>query len=149
MSDLYEADILEWSEQQAALLRRRAAGELVNDADIDWPNVAEEIEDVGNEQRNTVESLLVLIMEHLLQINAWPTAQAVPHWEHEVAGWRVALRRRLRRSPRLEAEMRNELPALYEDAIASMYRVVDGIPRPPVPPSCPWTLDELLSEPSP
>ncbi len=42
-----DAYILIWSERQAELLRRRAAGELVNDADIDWPNVAEEIEDVG------------------------------------------------------------------------------------------------------
>ena len=46
MSDLYGDDILLWSERQAELLRRRAAGELVNDAEIDWPNVAEEIESV-------------------------------------------------------------------------------------------------------
>jgi hypothetical protein len=47
VSDLYDDDILLWSAHQAALLRRRAAGELVNDAEIDWTNVAEEIEDVG------------------------------------------------------------------------------------------------------
>jgi hypothetical protein len=46
MSD-YDTDILTWSERQAALLRRRAAGELINDADLDWSNIAEEIEDVG------------------------------------------------------------------------------------------------------
>jgi len=44
MTDLYDADILAWSEHQAALLRRRAAGELVNEADLDWPNLADEIE---------------------------------------------------------------------------------------------------------
>ena len=47
MSDLYDADVLLWSEQQADLLRRRAAGELVNDTALDWPNIAEEIADVG------------------------------------------------------------------------------------------------------
>lgn len=46
MSD-YDTDILTWSAQQSALLRRRAAGELVNDADLDWTNIAEEIEAVG------------------------------------------------------------------------------------------------------
>ena len=46
----YDTDILIWSERQATLLRRRAAGELVNDADIDWPNVAEEIESVGRSE---------------------------------------------------------------------------------------------------
>lgn len=43
--DLYERDILIWSEQQADLLRRVARGERVNG--VDWAHVAEEIEDVG------------------------------------------------------------------------------------------------------
>jgi hypothetical protein len=54
MSDLYDEDIVLWSEGQGELLRRRAAGELVNDAELDWPNIAEEIESVGNEQRFAV-----------------------------------------------------------------------------------------------
>ena len=53
--DLYETDILLWSERQAELLRRHAAGERINDAAIDWPNIAEEIEDVGRSERNSVE----------------------------------------------------------------------------------------------
>ena len=47
MSDLYGDDILLWSEQQAELLRQHAAVARENDA-IDWPNVIEEIESVGN-----------------------------------------------------------------------------------------------------
>ena len=54
MSDLYKDDILLWSEQQAELLRRLAAGEHVN-AQVDWENVVEEIESVGSEQRHRVE----------------------------------------------------------------------------------------------
>jgi Domain of unknown function DUF29 len=45
MSDLYDTDILAWSKRQADLLRRVAAGERVNDQ-VDWGNVAEEIEDI-------------------------------------------------------------------------------------------------------
>jgi len=37
MIDLYDEDILTWSEQQAELLRRRSANAL------DWDNLAEEI----------------------------------------------------------------------------------------------------------
>ncbi|MGH7152631.1 MAG: DUF29 domain-containing protein [Acetobacteraceae bacterium] len=149
MSDLYDRDILEWSERQAALLRRVAEGERLHQRgsnEIDWLHIAEEIEDVGNEQRNTVESLLVNIMRHRLQIMAWPEASAVPHWQHEIDIWQVQVRRRLRRSPKLAAEMRDGLGELYPDALASMYREIDGVPRPPVPPLCPWTLDDLLSE---
>lgn len=43
----YEADILLWSEHQAELLRRLAAGERVNDQ-VDWKNLIEEVESVGN-----------------------------------------------------------------------------------------------------
>jgi hypothetical protein len=35
MGSLYDEDILAWSERQGALLRRIAAGERVNDADLD------------------------------------------------------------------------------------------------------------------
>src|SRR5271157_5553989 len=38
--DLYDTDILAWSERQADLLRRHAAGDLVNDAELDWLNIA-------------------------------------------------------------------------------------------------------------
>ena len=48
MSGLYDEDIVLWSEQQADLLRRHAAGERANSADLDWENIVEEIESVGN-----------------------------------------------------------------------------------------------------
>jgi hypothetical protein len=46
MADIYDTDILTWSERQAALLRRMAAGERINDQ-VNWQNVIEEIESVG------------------------------------------------------------------------------------------------------
>jgi hypothetical protein len=54
----YDTDILTWSEHQAELLRRLAAGERVNN-EVDWENVIEEIESVGKEQLHAVESRLV------------------------------------------------------------------------------------------
>jgi hypothetical protein len=144
MSDLYDTDILSWSEQQAALLSRLAAGERVNDQ-VDWANVIEEIASVGNEQRFAVESLLTNIMRHELQVAAWPEAPTVPHWRQECAGWRVQVRRRLQRNPGLRPVIEAELPELYRDAIEAMYREVDGVLRPPVPAECPFTLDGLLA----
>ena len=63
MSDLYDNDILIWSEHQAELLRRVASGEPVNEAP-DWPNIIEEIESVGHEQLHAVTSLLVQALVH-------------------------------------------------------------------------------------
>ena len=53
MSNLYETDILAWSEEQAALLRAEAAADRRNAGAPDWPHIVEEIESVGrSELRN-------------------------------------------------------------------------------------------------
>jgi hypothetical protein len=71
MSD-YETDVYAWSLRQGALLRRLAAGERVNDADLDWPNIAEEIETVGRSERAAVASHIANIIEHLIKLEASP-----------------------------------------------------------------------------
>lgn len=53
MSD-YDLDFYAWTQRQGALLRRLAAGERVNDADLDWPNIAEEIETLGRSERGSL-----------------------------------------------------------------------------------------------
>src|ERR1700759_5497914 len=85
MSD-YENDVYAWSLRQGALLRRLAAGERVNDADIDWPNIAEEIEPVGRSERGAVASRIRTIIEHLMKLQASPAID--PR-----AGWRATIRR--------------------------------------------------------
>lgn len=89
--DLYE-DALAWSEQQANLLRRLAAGERVND-DVDLANVIKEIQDVGLSQLRAVRSLLAHAMEHLLKIHGWPDGpveyQPRLHGVHALAGERA------------------------------------------------------------
>jgi hypothetical protein len=56
---LYEEDIYAWSQHQAAVLRRMAANPAALPNDLDLERVAEEIEEVGNEQLYAVESSLV------------------------------------------------------------------------------------------
>src|SRR5690348_15290110 len=87
MSD-YDTDILIWSERQAALVRRRAAGELINEAELDWPNIADEIEAVGSEQLHAVTSLLVQAIAHMMKAEAWPLSRDVPHWQGEARRFR-------------------------------------------------------------
>ena len=83
MSDLYDDDVLLWSERQAALLRRIAAGEPVNERP-DWPNIIEEVESVGRSDLRAVESLLLQALVHMLKAEVWPTSPAVPGWQAEV-----------------------------------------------------------------
>jgi hypothetical protein len=129
MSDLYEDDILVWSERQAGLLRRRAAGELVNEAELDWPNIAEEIEDLGRSQLHAVESLLTQALLHMLKAKAWPQARDVPNWEADARLSRRQARRRFVPSMRRKID----IAALYADALASLPEIMDGQPPMSVP----------------
>ena len=68
---LYERDALAWAERQAGLLRRLAAGECVS-GEIDWPNVIEEVQDVGRSELRSCRISLRHAMTHLLKLHAWP-----------------------------------------------------------------------------
>jgi Domain of unknown function DUF29 len=142
MSDLYDEDIVLWSERQGELLRRRAAGELVNEAELDWPNIAEEIESVGNDQRFAVESMLVQAIAHLLKAQAWPDCRDAPTWRAD------ALRFRGDAAARFVPSMRQRLDSdrIWRRAVRAVPETIDGVPPPPLPAACPYTLDELLSE---
>jgi hypothetical protein len=143
MSDLYDRDILSWAEHQAGLLRRRAAGELINDAEMDWPNIAEEIEDVGRSQLRAVESHLVQALLHMLKVQAWPLAGDVPHWQAEARGQRDDARAAFAAS----MVQRIDMAALYRRALRRLPEQMDDLPPLPVPEICPVTLDEMLGEP--
>jgi hypothetical protein len=140
MDDLYETDILRWSEQQSDLLRRHLRGERVNEL-IDWENVAEEIESVGREQLHAVESLLVQALVHMLKAHAWPQSRDAAGWRAEAARFRGDARRRYVRSMR----QRLDVDALYRDALRALPETMDNQPPGPVPDACPVTLDELLA----
>jgi len=141
MSD-YDTDILLWSERQGELLRRRAAGELVNEAEVDWPNIAEEIESVGREQLHAVQSLLRQAVIHRLKVIAFPHSSAVAGWQDE------DLRFRQDAADRYTPAMRQriDLARIYRRALQRLPKQVDDLAPQPVPDICPWTLDELLSD---
>jgi hypothetical protein len=141
MSD-YDEDILLWSEHQADLLRRRAAGELINEAELDWPNIAEEIEDVGSNRLHAVESLLVQALRHMLKAEAWPLSRDAPGWRADAIDFRQQARRRFAPSMRRKIDVAE----LWRDAVRAIPETIDGEPPLPVPDACPVTLDELLGE---
>jgi Domain of unknown function DUF29 len=141
MSDLYEADVLAWSERQAGLLRRLGAGEQVNDQ-VDWENVAEEIESVGRSQLSVVRSKLVRALAHMLKCEAWPLSREVPHWRAEAVRFRQEAREAYAPSMR----QRLDVARMYELALRQLPETIDDQPPLPVPEACPVTLDELLGD---
>lgn len=141
MGELYDMDVLEWSEHQARLLRRVAAGEPGNEAP-DWTNIIEEVESVGRSQVDAVEGLWTLAFLHDLKSQAWPQSRDVSHWQGEARLFRRQARRKF--TPSMRSKI--DVAELYSDALAGMPDSMDGVPPLPVPQACPVTLDELLGD---
>ncbi len=138
--DLYHRDALAWSEHQAALLRRVARGERIND--VDWDHVVEEIEDVGLSELHAVESHLYQMLLHLLKLHGWPGLSTTRHWRGEVVGFQGNAERRFAPSMR----QRLDLEALYRRACRQVEQLaLGGSPPRPSPATCPVTLDQLLN----
>jgi hypothetical protein len=145
MSDTHDTDIALWSLHQAELLRRMAKGERVNDQ-VDWENVAEEIEDMGNNVVRGVASHLVQAILHDLKAEAWPLSRDVPHWRAEARGHRDEAREAY--APSMKDRPELDMSKLYRRALRRMPDFIDDLPPLPVPDVCPVTLDELLSDDS-
>ena len=145
MSGLYDADILTWSERQAALLRRIAAGDAPNELP-DWTNIIDEVESVGRSETRACASLLVQMLLHRLKLTAWPHSTAAEAWADEVA------RRRFEAAEAFAPSMRQKLDVarLHREALRAlgkMPKLIDGREALPVPQVCTETLDELLAPP--
>jgi hypothetical protein len=111
MDSLYDADVVLWSERQAELLRRHAAGDLANDAALEWDRIAEEIEAVGRSARRELQTRLVLLLHHLLKWRYQPEFRS-GSWRTTIRNQRNAIDDLLRESPSLKAV----LPAMFTAA---------------------------------
>jgi Domain of unknown function DUF29 len=134
MSELYEADIVAWAEQQAGALRRRAANE------VDWENVAEEIEDVARRDKDRLYGALVTAITHLLKWQFQPDMRSGA-WRSAVVRARDRIAKLVKDSPSLRNYPAATLPEAYPPArrVAEAETGLAGLPE-----LCPWTVDQVL-----
>jgi hypothetical protein len=132
----YEDDLYSWALEQAALLR---AGRI---AEADAKNIAEQLDDAGNEQYDKLESALRLIMMHLLKWDHQPT--------HRLRSWHLSIRvqrkhvlKVLRKNPGLEPLIGEAVNEAYElariEAAGETDLEEDTFPR-----DCPYAFDEIM-----
>jgi hypothetical protein len=133
-TDLYDTDILLWSEEQAKLLRQRSANEL------DWDNLAEEIESMGKSQRREVRSRLQVLLQHLLKWTYQPEHQS-RSWRTTIISQRHNLEDVLTDSPSLRPYAATVLRAAYVRGREAAENET-GVLR--LPEECPWTIGQIL-----
>jgi hypothetical protein len=77
-SQLYEADFYAWTRQQATELRRFA--KTRPNLPLDLEHIAEEIQDLGKSEHDSVYSLARQVMQHLLLVEHSPATEQRRHW---------------------------------------------------------------------
>ena len=144
-STLYDDDILLWSEQQAAAIRKLGATrrDLRNELDIE--NVAEEIESVGRSELAAVKSCLRLIFIHLIKLVGETDSQAASHWRIEIAGFHSDMMERYAPSMR----QRIDIDKIWRSAREPLLLTPNSLQRQLIeelPERCPFSIDEFVAE---
>ena len=105
----YDRDLYTWAVEQAALLR---AGKIT---EVDALNIAEELDDVGNEQYDKLESALRIILLHLLKWDHQPERRS-RSWQASIKVQRNHVRKVLRKNPGLKPLVEEAVREAYADA---------------------------------
>jgi Domain of unknown function DUF29 len=134
----YEDDLYAWTQEQAGHLRAGIWGA------VDVAHVAEEIEDLGNEQRHAVESHLRILLAHLLKWQ-YQAQRRRRSWQTSVLNARTEITRRLERNPSLQHAWPEMLAWAYPKA-RQLAATETGLPRATFPDTCPWEKAQILDE---
>jgi predicted YcjX-like family ATPase len=135
---LYERDFHAWSQEQAEKLRARAHD------DIDWENVAEEIDSLGRSDRREISHRLGVLLLHLLKWHLQPPKRK-PGWLSTIREQRHRIAGLIEESPSLKAypgrQVRREYGFARQKAIDET-----GLPESEFPVSCPYTIANALDD---
>ncbi len=143
MQRLYDEDFYAWTQAQARELRRFA--EARPNLPLDLPHLAEEIRDLGKEQRNAVRSLVRHILVHLLLLRFSPATEPRRGWQDEVDVARNDIADRL--STTLRRDLQRHFPRLYMQARQRAQRKLEAHQEPAhLPENCPFTLARVIDE---
>lgn len=137
MTNSYNSDFYGWTREQADLLRSGKLGQL------DTVNLLEEIESMGNSQRNELESRLEVLFLHLLKWKYQPSHRG-RSWQLTVAEQRRKIERRLSKSPSLKHDLYEITRDAYGDAILSAARET-GMEESVFPQESPWSFEQAIS----
>jgi hypothetical protein len=132
----YAADFYTWAKVQADAARRRSANEM------DWENVAEELEGLAGQQAWELYNRLVVLLLHLSKWRHQPERRG-PSWEATVRVQRRDIARLMRRAPGLQSVLDDEFVEAYGTArlkaADEMMRSAASLPEAP-----PFTVEQAL-----
>jgi hypothetical protein len=135
---LYDTDFYQWTQEQAALLRDGKA------RDLDWTNLAEEIESVGRSQKHAIRSQLVRLLLHLLKWRYEPSHRG-HSWQDSITDARTQIALTIEDSPSLRDFPRDALTFAYRHARRKA-SLETHLPLQAFPDTCLWDVAQVLDD---
>lgn len=105
---LYETDFYAWTEKQRQLLRDRQWNEL------DLPNLIEEIESLGKQQRQELRNRLSVLIAHLLKWQYQPQSRS-RSWLATIRVQRREVQQLLQENPSLKPYLEEALAIAHQN----------------------------------
>jgi hypothetical protein len=140
----YDDDFYAWTQYQAQVLRSLDT----RDNRFDRENLAEEVEDLGRSQRDTVRSQVERILVHFLKLTHSPARPPRSGWIDSIIEARSVLENKL--SPTLQHDVAERLPRLFQiarkRAVAQLEDYGEAAAAAALPNECPYTVDQILAE---
>lgn len=138
----YDKDFAQWAFDTAQAIRERRF------EDIDWDNVAEEIESLGRTEHRELVSRLAQLMYHVLKMEYQPERRT-RSWERTIRVQRRDIYRVLEEEPSLKAYLRE--PGTLARAYDGVLPLGTGENLPDsvldrFPDACPYTIETLLPD---
>ena len=134
---LYETSFNLWLTETVNLLRKGDDGKL------DLENLAEEIEDMGNNRKDVLESNLIRILQYLLK-QKYQSQKRTNSWKASITEHSLRLTRAFKKSPSLKPYFEDVFAECYQDArlIAAQETGLDILFFPKV---CPFDRGDVLN----
>jgi hypothetical protein len=132
----HEDDLYTWVEEQVALLR---AGQVDG---LDLQNLAEELQDLGAEQYDKLESAFRVLLAHMLKWDHQPERRS-RSWDNTIDEQRDRVRYVLQRNPGLKSRFDEALRRGYAGARRHA-STETGRDRDVFPVECPYSVSDIL-----
>lgn len=134
----HDKDFFQWTRDQMKLLKEKEFEKL----DID--KLVEEIESLGNSERNAIESYMIVLFVHLLKMEYQP-AMRCNSLENSIENAKFRIKRLVRKNPSLKNEIFEVIPDAYYSARLQASSET-GLDKKTFPTECPWTSAMLFPE---
>jgi hypothetical protein len=132
----YDRDFYSWSLEQARLVREGRWDS------VDRENVAEEIESLGREQFNKLESALRVLLVHILKWDHQPERRS-RSWAISIKDQRIAFELVLQDNPGLQGRRDEALARAYRRA-RLLATNETGLDEATFPDTCAYSWDEII-----